>query len=162
MKQMTHNQCVMARLQGLPVYDDDKDKETRRRRRGVEPPDATRSDTVSSFAAFEITAKVAFSTNDRTFSDDFLSSLSSKTIDAVTAKSLDDKMLARSLQDEEEDDSDGFLVASSSGNEGGGGRFVPTSFLVNESSGNLCATNVDNDYNNNNFGGFMVASPPLQ
>ena len=157
---MTHNQCVMACLQGLPVDNDDEDKETRQQRRGVEPPDATHSNTVSSFAASKMTAKVALLTNDRTFSDDLLCASSSKTIDAVAAKILEDKMLARSLQDKEEDDGDGFLVLSSSSNKGGDGGFAPTSSLVNESSGNLCV-NVDNDYDDDNGGGFMVASSPV-
>ena len=158
---MTHNQRVMARLQGLTVYDNDEDEETRRRRRSAKPPDATRSDTVSSFAAFEMTAKVTFLTNNRTFSDNLLGASLSKTIDAVTAKSLDNEMVAQSLQDKEEDNSDGFLVASSSGDEGRGGGFAPTSSLVNESSGNSCVTNVDNNYDDNNCGGFMVASSPV-
>ena len=121
------------------MYDNDEDEETRQRQRGVKPPDATRYDTVSSFAAFKMTAKVAFLTNNRTFSNDLLGAPSSKTIDAVTAKILDNKMLVRSLQEEEEGNGEGFLVTSSSGNEGGGGRFATTSSMVNESLGNLCA-----------------------
>ena len=158
---MTHNQRVMARLQGLPVDNDNEDEETRQQRRGVKPPDATRSNTVLSFAAFEMTVKVALLTNNRTFSDNLLGVSSSKTIDAVAAKILEDKIFAWLLQDKEEYNSDGFLVPSSSGNKGGGSGFAPTSSLVNESSGNLCATNVDNDYDDNNGGGFMVASSPV-
>ena len=114
-----------------------------------------------SFASFKTNANVALSTNNCAFSNNLFGALLSKTVDAVVAKSLEDEMLAWLLQEEEEDNGDRFLVASCSRNKGRGGRFAPTSFLVNESSGNLCATNFDVNFNSNNGGGFMIASSPV-
>ena len=104
---------------------------------------------------------VALLTNDCAFSCNLLRALLSKTIDAVTAKSLEDKMMLRLLQYNKEDDGGKFLVASSSSKEDRGGRFVRTSSSVNESTCNWCTTNADNDYDDNDGGGFMVASSPV-